>query len=74
MKQGNYLQVLNCTLKIKDRGRTWLGRGGGGLRKKKKSSSKRCIVISIKQTDHLMQCCWGQHELFSQQEQRVSEG
>jgi len=61
MKQGNYLQVLNCTLKIKDHGRT--EQGGD---KKKPSGSKRCIVTSIKQTEHFMQRRWAPLGLLSQ--------
>lgn len=32
MKQGNYLQALNCTLRIKDCGRTWLGGKKGKIK------------------------------------------
>lgn len=68
MKQGNYLQALNRTLKIKDCGRTRLGG------KKKKSGSKRCIVISITQTGHLIERCWPRRELLRQRERGAREG
>lgn len=32
MKQGNYLRALNCTLRIKDCGRTWLGGKKGKIK------------------------------------------
>lgn len=67
MKQGNDLQELNCTLKIKDCVRTWLGGGGG-------NQAPRHALQNPSADRSLNTALPGQGELLSQWERCGTEG